>query len=114
VPGSTVAKSARTIKVRFRLANAAGTAISGSIAAALAAAHKVRVTLAGPNINLVTATCGWNTTARVFACSIRIPGGVRTGQTRKYKITAAENVGTGFLTAPGVGAGVNPETIHFK
>lgn len=114
VPGSTVAKSARTIKVRFRFANAEGTAISGSIAAALAAGHKVRVTLAGPNINPVTATCGWNTTARVFACSIKIPAGVRTGQTRNYKITVAENVGTGFLTAPGVGGGVNPETIHFK
>lgn len=112
--GSTVAKSARTITVRFRLTNAAGVAITKTTAAALAAAKKVKSTLAGPGIKPVTSVCGWAATARVFTCAIKIPAGVRTGKSERYTITATENLGTGFIRVPAVAKAVNPEVIHFR
>jgi uncharacterized protein YjbI with pentapeptide repeats len=112
--GSTIARSSRTIMVRFRLTNASGTPISASLATALAAAHDVRATLRGPGIKAVTANCTWSATQRDLACAIRVPSGVRTGSAQKYTITATENVGTGFLTVPGVRGADDPEVVHFR
>jgi hypothetical protein len=39
---------------------------------------------------------------------------VKTGTSNPYTITAAENVGGGFITAPPVGRAVNPVTVYFK
>ena len=113
-PGSAIAKSAGVIPVGFQFANAAGTPIQASWASALAAAGDVRVTLTGPGISPTSALCSWNGTTRLFGCTIKIPAGVKTGSGTSYSITAAENVGTGFGTAPAVLKAVNPEEIHFK
>jgi uncharacterized protein YjbI with pentapeptide repeats len=112
--GATIARSSKTITVRFRLTSANGAAISASLAKALAAAHDVRVTLQGPGIKAVTVYCGWNASQQDLTCAIRIPSGVRTGTAQRYTLTAAENVGTGFLTVPVVKGGANPEVIHFR
>jgi hypothetical protein len=42
------------------------------------------------------------------------PGGVRTGTSNRYTITAAENPGSGFVKVSAVGKGGNPEAIHFR
>ncbi len=114
VPGSTVAKSARTIAARFRLTGSNGAAITSSTAAALATARKVKSTLTGPGIKPVAAVCTWSTTARVFNCTIKIPAGVQTGKSHRYSITTTENLGTGFIRVPVVAKKANPEVIHFK
>jgi len=113
-PGSTLARSSHTIKAQFRLTNSAGKAIASTVASALAAAHDVRAMLAGPAINPVMVTCTWKATTKVFNCPIKIPARVRTGTSNRYTITAAENVGLGFVKVPAVGKGSNPETIHFR
>ncbi|HEX3488685.1 MAG TPA: pentapeptide repeat-containing protein [Streptosporangiaceae bacterium] len=111
-PGSTIARSSRDITARFRLVNAAGTAISATTAGNLAWAHDVRVTLRGPGISPASAFCTWSTSAKALSCALKIPAKVLTG--RKYTLTAGENLGTGFYAAPVVGHVVNPETIYFK
>jgi hypothetical protein len=113
-PGSTIRKSSHTIKARFRLTNSAGKAIAATIAAALASAHHVRVTLAGPGITAATVTCNWSSAAAAFSCPIKIPAAVRTGTSNRYTITAAESTGAGFVKVPTVGKGSNPETVHFS
>lgn len=113
--GSTVAKSAGTVTVRFQLTNPAGRPIASSIASPLAAAHRVQASLTGPGIKKpALSACGWNTSTRVFRCVIKIPAGVKTGNATRYLITAIENLGAGFLPAPKVGKAVNPEVIHFS
>ncbi len=112
--GGTVARSSKTITVRFRLTNASGSAISASLEKSLASAHDVRVTLAGPAIKAVTVNCGWNASQADLTCAIRIPSGVRTGSSQKYTLTAAEGLGDGFLTVPAVRGTADPEVIHFK
>jgi hypothetical protein len=111
--GSTIGRSAGTVKVSFRLTNAAGTPISAARASSLAAAGAVRATLSGPDIAPVSALCHWTASSKLLGCTITIPAGVRTGSAA-YSVTAAENLGTGFRTAPAVGQAVNPEKIHFK
>jgi uncharacterized protein YjbI with pentapeptide repeats len=111
--GSTISRSGDAVKVSFWLANAAGTPISAARASALAAAGAVRATLSGPGIAAVSALCHWNASRKLLGCTITIPAGVRTGSA-VYSITAAENLGTGFRTAPAAGQAVNPEKIHFK
>jgi hypothetical protein len=112
--GSTIARSSRVITVRFRLANASGTAISGTLAAALAAGHHVQATLRGPGIAAVTANCGWNAIRNYLTCAVKIPGGVKTSVKPQYTITAIENVGTGFVKVPGVHDATDPDTVHFR
>jgi uncharacterized protein YjbI with pentapeptide repeats len=114
VAGATVARSVKTMTVGFRLTTSNGAPIASSAAAALAAAHDIRVSLRGPGISVVTVGCGWNAAQKAFACAIRIPSGVRTGSTQAYTLTAGENVGTGWLNVPGVRGAVNPEVIHFR
>jgi uncharacterized protein YjbI with pentapeptide repeats len=112
--GATLAKSARTITVRYRLANSAGQPLSSAVAAALASAGDAQVSLTGPGITKKTAACAWKSAGQDFLCTIRTPTGARTGAANKYSVTALENVGTGLRTAPAVKAAVDPLTIHFK
>jgi len=111
---STVAKSAHTVVARFMLLTSAGKPITAKQAAALAAAHQVRATLRGAAIPAATATCTWDGAARSFRCSIKIPTKAKTGKAHPYSLTAAENLGTGFIKAPAAGNALNPETIFFK
>jgi hypothetical protein len=113
-PGATLAKSARAIVMTFRFVKSSGQPIGRAVASALAAAGKVRASLAGPGITTRTATCTWNATSLYFRCSIGTPSGVKTGSTYKYSVTALENVGTGLIKAPAVGTAQNPETVHFR
>jgi uncharacterized protein YjbI with pentapeptide repeats len=113
-PGSTIARSARVITVRLRLTTAAGAPISAAAASALAAAGHIRATLQGPGISAVTAVCRWNAADRYFACTIKIPAKVKTGSRWRYTLTAAENVGPGFVHVPGVGGAADPEVVHFE
>ena len=112
--GSTIRKASRRLVVRFRLTGAGGRPIARTIGASLAARHAVRVRLAGPGIRPRIAACGWDAARAGFRCVIAIPAGARTGLSRRYTLTASENVGTGFLIAPPVGKAVNPEVIHFR
>jgi len=113
-PKATLGKSARSITVEFRLANAAGAAIAPGVAAALAKAGKVKATLTGPGIRTVTATCTWVSAKKLFRCSIKTPAGLRTGKSHRYLVTATENLGGGAVTAPATGHAVNPEYVYFR
>lgn len=110
--GSVIGRSARTIALRFRLTNGAGKDISTGTTAALAARHAIEVTLTGPGIKTVTAGCRWDSRARSLECTIKIPAKLRTGSRNRYRLTAEENVGTGFWPAPAT-SGRNPLTITF-
>jgi uncharacterized protein YjbI with pentapeptide repeats len=112
--GAAIVRSSHVFTVRFRLTSASGNPVSGSLAKALAAAKGVRVTLRGPGISAVTVNCGWNAAQQDLACVIGIPSGVLAGSAQRYTITAAENVGTGFLAVPAVGGTANPEVVHFR
>jgi hypothetical protein len=109
-----VKHTASTIPVRFTLTNAAGRQIRASVAAALAAAGKVQVTLAGPGIAPVTTTCGWDRFAGVFLCNIKTPTAVRTGRSNPYTISATEKIGDAVVLAIPIGRALNPTTIYFK
>ena len=57
--------------------------------------------------------CGWSASHGYFICALPIPAATRTGSHWRYTLTAGENVGTGFLSVPGVRT-ADPEVIHFK
>jgi hypothetical protein len=103
-----------SIPVQLVLANGSGQPISASTAAALGAQGRVEVTLAGPAITPHSTVCSWENGGRMFQCSVKAPSGVLTGTSNPYSITAIENVGFGFVTAPAVSPAINPETIFFK
>jgi hypothetical protein len=105
---------ASTFLVRFTLTNAAGRQISSSVAAGLAAAGKVQVTLAGPGIQPVTTTCRWNPVADVFVCNIKTPTAVRTGRSNPYTISATEKIGNAVVVAFPIGRALNPASIYFN
>jgi uncharacterized protein YjbI with pentapeptide repeats len=113
-PGSTVAVSAGHVSVAFKLATARGAAIPGSIATAIGAAKRVRVTFAGPGIKPTIAYCSRRGSGAEFACTITDPHGIRKGASHSYTITAAEEPGTTFQIAPRLGKAANPEVIHFR
>ncbi len=113
-PKATLSKSAPTVTTAFRLSDSAGTAIAPSIAAALARAGKLHVTLQGPGIHPAAASCKWNAAKKLFQCGIKTPHGLRTGKSHPYSITATENLGIGTRAAPAVGHAVNPEIIYFR
>jgi streptogramin lyase len=101
-----------TIPVRFELSDAAGDPIPIATAVALGKAGEVQAVLSGPGITVHTAACGWYLV--VFECSVKTPETVKTGTGNPYTITAQENVGGGFLTAPPIGPAKNPDTIYFN
>lgn len=115
-PGSTVPRSSRVIYVVFGLQGANGRPVPRSTGAALARGHDVRATLRGPAIKAVTALCAWHADGSYFRCALPIPGGVRTGHSDHYTITAYENpgAGAGFVAAPGEPTAADPETIRFS
>ncbi len=113
-PGSRIAKSSGKLTVRFRLTESRGLSISGTLARAMAAAHHVRVGLTGPGIKRTLASCGWDGSAHEFACTLRIPSGVRKGAKNHYSITAWENPSGGFIVVPAVRGGANPEIVSFR
>ena len=112
-PGSTVAASAKRVVVHFKLTTVSGAVIPGSVSAAIGAAKRVRVTLAGRGITATSAYCSWDATIGEFACTITDPRGIAKGKSHSYTITVAEEPGTAFQTAPRLGAAANPATIHF-
>ena len=114
LPKSTLVKSGSTIPVKFVLTDSSGHPIAASTAAALASAGKVEAVLAGPAISPITVLCTWSSANLAFQCNIKTPRGLKTGTSNPYTITAAENIGGGFITAPPVGTAVNPETVYFK
>jgi hypothetical protein len=114
LPLETLKQSGSTIAIKFRFVNAAGTPISASISAALAAAGKVKVVLAGPGGFSQTQVCTWDSGSLFFKCDMKTPKGLLTGPSNPYTLTAYEDVGTGFVVAPPVGTAVNPETVFFK
>jgi hypothetical protein len=114
LPLETLKQSGSTIAIKFRFTNAAGTPISSSISAALAAAGKVEVILAGPAGFSQTQVCTWDSGSLFFKCDMKTPKGLLTGPSNPYTLTAYEDVGTGFVVAPPVGTAVNPETVFFK
>lgn len=112
--GRGVVKRDSTVPVRFTLTNAAGRQISSSVAAALAAAGKVHVTLAGPGIGPVTTTCRWNPVANVFVCNIKTPTALRSGRFNPYTLSATEKIGNAVVVAIPIGRALNPATIYFN
>ena len=115
LPKSTLSKSGSTIPVKFVLTTSvtSTTPISPTLAAQLAAAGKVKATLAGPGITAQVVTCSWNNGGLFFQCNLSTPKkGLVIGAA--YTITVTEAVGMGFVTAPAVGSAMNPETVFFK
>jgi uncharacterized protein YjbI with pentapeptide repeats len=104
---SAVPRSAHVVAVSFRLSG-----LSAAVAARFASAGDVRVTLTGPGISPVTVAAAWRSKSGTFTARLPIPAAVKTGQ--NYLITIRENVGTGLISAPPTGAGVNPEIIRFS
>jgi uncharacterized protein YjbI with pentapeptide repeats len=110
----TLPVSSHVVTVTFRLTDAKGKPITSAPATKMAAGREVRATLTGQNIKAVTAYCAWKTAAKVFDCVIKNPSGIKTGKAHPYWITASENGGHGFKTAPPDRGTVNPEYIYFK
>jgi uncharacterized protein YjbI with pentapeptide repeats len=104
---STVKRSARSFPVTIKLSG-----ISASLAAKLAKAGGVRITLSGPGISPVTVTAAWQPKTGTFGAKIVIPAKARKGV--NYTITVRENAGTGLVVAPQIGTVVNPEIIRFS
>ncbi len=113
-PNSSISLSSGRLSASFRLVTASGTAIGSHAAGKLAWAHDIRVVLSGPGIHPVNGYCRWNGRKDTFACSVKLPAGVRAGYPNKYMVTAQENVGTGFYAVPPTGHGDNPEVIYFS
>jgi hypothetical protein len=115
VPKSTLTyKAGSAIPVKFTLTDASGQPIPAATAAALAAGKQVEATLSGPGASttvLTHAFCSWNSTYLFFQCNLKTPSGLKTGKANPYQITVSENLGGGFVPAPGT---ANPETIYFK
>jgi uncharacterized protein YjbI with pentapeptide repeats len=112
--GTYVPTRPRSLAVSFSLSSATGGVISASTGKAMARRHDVRVTLRGPGIRPVTATCRSYSPGSGFACKLRLPHGIKTGRRHRYTLTAYENNGFGFVVAPGEPTAENPVTIHFN
>jgi len=104
---STVARSAKSFTVSFRLDH-----LTAAAAAALASQHAIRVTLGGPSITAVTVTATWHAKTGTFSVKVPIPAKVR--KATSYTVTIKENVGTGLVSAPPLGHTLNPQTIRFS
>ena len=116
---NAVLKAGSKITVKFTFTDASGHPLSAVAAAALAAAGSVEVTLTGPNGNttqLASALCTWVTKGQFFQCNLKTPSGLKTGTTNPYSLTAMQNVGGHYLSAPpytNTASDANPGTIFF-
>jgi hypothetical protein len=118
---NAVLKAGSKIAVKFTLTDASGHPLSAVAAAALAAAAgSVEVTLTGPNGNttqLASALCTWVTDGQFFQCNLKTPSGPKTGATNPYSLTAMQNVGGHYVSAPpytNTASDANPETIFLQ
>jgi len=113
-------KAGSKIAVIFTLGDASGSPLTSAEAAALAVAGSVKVVLSGPNTSsrqLASARCSWAGTSRVFKCDLKSPSGLKTGKTKRYGLTALQDVGGRFIPVPPFStraADANPKTIFFK
>jgi hypothetical protein len=112
--GATIARSARSFVVRFKLTNSAGALYSTREQRAMAAHNEIRMMLSGPGISPERVRCSWVQSQLNMSCTIRIPSTVKTGRGESYELTAGENLGAGYIAVPAVGGTVDPEVIHFK
>jgi uncharacterized protein YjbI with pentapeptide repeats len=112
--GATIARSAGSFVVRFKLTNSAGVLYSTQEQSAMAADNEIRMMLSGPGISSVRVRCSWVESQLNMSCTIRIPSTVKTGSGESYELTAGENLGAGYIAVPAVGGTVDPEVIHFK
>jgi hypothetical protein len=116
---NAVLKAGSKITVKFTFTDASGHPLSAVAAAALAAAGSVEVTLTGPNGNttqLASALCTWVTKGQFFQCNLKTPSGLKTGTTNPYSLTAMQNVGGHYVSAPAytnTASDANPGTIFF-
>lgn len=104
---TTVPRSSHAVTVTFKLSGS-----TAAMAAKLAAAGDIRVSLTGPGISPVTVTAAWQPKSGTFSATLHIPSKVKTN--KAYLITVRENVGTGLVAAPPLGTALNPETIRFS
>jgi uncharacterized protein YjbI with pentapeptide repeats len=111
---STLPVSSHEVTVTFRLTFTNGDLVNSPNASWLVSHRWVRATLTGQNIKAVTANCTWKTAAKEFSCVVKLPKGIKTGKAHPYWITASENFGHGFKTAPPNRGTVNPEYVYFK
>jgi hypothetical protein len=117
---NAVLKAGSKITVKFTLTDASGHPLSGTAAAALAAAGSVDVTLTGPSGNtaqLAWAPCAWVTSGQFFQCNLKPPPGLKTGTSNPYSLTAMQNVGGHYVPGPpytDTAADANPETLFFQ
>jgi uncharacterized protein YjbI with pentapeptide repeats len=116
-PGSVLRKSAHSFRVAFTLKAAyRGGPLTDGIAAAVAAAHRIRVKLTGPGIHATTAACAWSKATGAFHCRIKIPARVMTGIAHPYHLIAQERPGSEYTIARPHSAKrtPNPATIYFR
>jgi hypothetical protein len=113
-PGAAISLKPHHFTATFHLVTGSGTAIADALAAGLAKAGQVQVTLTGPGIKATTGSCSWKASSHVFSCLVPIPAKVKAGQSG-YRLTAQENPGLpGFITVPAVGGSSNPLPVKFK
>ncbi len=105
--GASVPRSGHVVTVTFRLAG-----ITASLAAKLAAAGGVGVTLSGPGISAVTVMAPWQAKTGTFGARISIPAKIKTGV--NYALTVRENVRIGLEVVPAIGKAVDPGSIRFS
>jgi hypothetical protein len=113
-PGGELKPSAHHIAVRFRMVLPNGTALPVSTQAGLALHNDVRATLRGPGIKPDSAVCSWVAHARYLQCLITTPRHLKTGRGHRYTVTATENLGGGFVTAPTDEFSQNPVPVYFS
>jgi hypothetical protein len=111
---STLSHKQADITVRMFLADGDNKPIAASEQAAWAARHAFQVMLTGAGIKAVFAACGWNATGRYLQCSIPTPSKAPTGHSHPYRITAQQNLGSGWLAIPRDASSENPETFYLS
>src|SRR6202034_2158288 len=108
---STIARSGKTVSVRFRLAAANGKSITAALGRQLAGEHKITVALAGAKIKGMTASCFWSAAGGEVTWTVKMPAVVAAGQKTSYTVTAREHL-AGLTAAPPLGRAKNPEVVH--
>jgi len=119
-PKSSKNKAGTKIVVKFTLRDASGHRLTSVASAALAAAGGLKVVLSGPNARskkVASARCRWIRKRHVFRCNLKAPSRLKAGKTKRYRLTALQDVGGLFIPMPpfaNKAAAANPKTIFFK
>jgi len=111
-PGASPGR-VKHVSVSFRLGSYPGTALTKSQAQSLA----TRVTLsshASGGSPVASAACRYAASAKVFRCTLAVPGKVRTGRSRLYYLTAQQRVNGSYqrIRLAKKSATADPEKIH--